>query len=175
MATKKGMGQMKRKILVVLGLVAFLGVGLTTYATAADEGTVNATVTASIIAITLDETDAAYGVVTVGSTGNVPSPSSFIATNAGTVNEDFNIKGANTANWTLVGTAPGTDEYQHRVSMDAFSSEQDLTDTFVTLVGATGVTPSGTETISMVLDAPSSTAITAEQTAPIVVQAVTAV
>ena len=167
------MGQMKRKILVVLGLVAFLGVGLTTYATADTEGVVNATVTASVIAITLDETDVAYGVVDVNTTDNAPTPAFFTATNAGSVNVDLNIKGADTDDWLLVQAATGTDEYRHRASSDAFGSEDDdLTTGFLSLTGATGITPTGTQVIHLLLDSPNSTAVATEQTALVTVQAV---
>ncbi len=162
---------MKRKILVVLGLVAFLGVGLTGYTTALEQDVINATVTVSIIAITFDEDTVAYGVVNVGSTDNEPSPAFFTATNTGSVAEDFNIKGADTAAWTLVQAATGTDEYRHRASTDAFvTQDDDLTTGFLGI--ATNVLASNTETIHLRLDAPAGTAVTAEQTAVVTVQAV---
>lgn len=158
---------MKRKLLAVLALALGLAVGLTGPAVADDEGTVTATVTAKVISIILDESEVAYGIVDLSSVDNVPEPGFFKATNNGSVDEDFTIKGADTANWTL-GTA-GADTYRHRVSSDAFSSEQDLTTSFAAFT--TGTVPAAFETVSLQLDAPTSSTSSAEQSALVVVLA----
>ena len=158
---------MKKKLLSIFAMVAFIAVGLAGPAVADDTGTVTATVTAKIISITLDESLVEYFVVDLSSVDNVPSPSSFKATNNGSVNEDFAIKGADTADWAL--GAAGADTYRHRASSDGFSTEQDLTTSFATFTGPTS--PAAFETVSLKLDAPTSSSTAAEQSAVVTVLA----
>ena len=159
---------MKRKILVVLGLVAFLGVGLTGYATADTEGTVNATVTAQQVAMSVTESLVEYGVLSVGDVDKVPNPAFFDATNDGNVPVDFVIRGFDTAAWTLAGSV-GADQYIHRFSINGGGSFAPLSETPTGLV--TGVTPTTTQTVHLNLDMPTSTAATASQDADVKVLA----
>ena len=161
------MGQMKRKILVVLGLVAFLGVGLTGYATADTDATVNATVTAQQVAMSVTESLVEYGVLNIGDTDQVPNPVSFDADNDGNVPVDFTIRGFNTADWTLAGTT-GADQYIHRFSTDGGSGFTALTTSTQTL---SSVAVSGSQTVHLNLDMPDSTAATATQNADVKVLA----
>ena len=161
------MGQMKRKILVVLGLVAFLGVGLTTYATADTEGTVNATVTAQQVAMSVDPGLVEYGVLSVGDVDKVPNPVSFAANNDGNVPVDFIIQGFDTAAWTLAGTA-GADIYVHRFATDGGTAFTALTTGTQTL---SSVAVSASQTVHLNLDMPTSTAASASQDADVKVLA----
>ena len=161
------MGQMKSKILVVLGLMAFLGVGLTGYATADTEGTVNATVTAQQVAMSVTESLVEYGVLNIGDTDQVPNPAFFAANNDGNVPVDFVIRGFDTAAWTLAGSV-GADQYIHRFATDGGTSFTALTTTPVTL---SSVAVSGSQTVHLNLDMPDSTAATASQNADVKVLA----
>ena len=113
-----------RRVLALVGVLAVIGAALAIPAFADTEGTVTATVTAGVVAISLSTTTAAYGTVALGSEDNAPTPSSFTVTNNGNVDADFGVKGANTANWTLgTGLPSGTDTYRHRASSNDFSTE----------------------------------------------------
>ena len=158
---------MKRKIAVVLGLVAFLGVGLTTYATADTEGNVNATVTAQQVAMSVTESLVEYGVLSVGDVDKVPNPAFFAANNDGNVPVDFVIRGFDTAAWTLEATV-GTDEYVHRFATDGGTSFTELTLSSQTL---SSVAVNGTQTVHLNLDMPDATAASASQDADVKVLA----
>lgn len=162
------MGQMKRKILVVLGLVAFLGVGLTGFATAATEGNVNATVTAQQVAMSVSPGSVDYSVLSVGDTNQVPNPVSFDADNDGNVPVDFVIRGFNTDVWTLAGTA-GEDLYVHRFSSTGSGGAFTALTTSPQTLSSIGV--SSSQTVHLNLDMPTSTAATASQDADVKVLA----
>lgn len=156
---------MKIRVLPLLALVVGVAVGLAGPAAADTEAMVTATVTVEQVAVSVSPTSVDYEVVDLGSTDNVPLPASFTATNDGNVDEDFAIKGADTADWMLVTTAPGTDEYKHRASSDGFSSEQALTTTYAGFTTATA--PASHETVSLKLDAPSDSTTFDEQSATV--------
>ncbi len=154
-------------IAVIAGVVA-LG-SSPALATHTPESTVSATVTPAVLSVSVTPSSVDYDVVEMSSTDNLPTPISFTATNNGSITEDIEIKGASTADWTLAATA-GADQYVHKASPDAFSTTITLTTLNQTL--AAGVTTSGTVTVSLKLDAPTSSTTAATQTAPVTVIAV---
>lgn len=68
------------------------------------------TVTAKNISISVSPANYNYGALALGTT--TETASTFTASNDGNVTENFFIRGANTANWTLA-TLPGTNQYEH--------------------------------------------------------------
>lgn len=158
-----------RRVLALVGVLAVIGAALAIPAFADTEGTVTATVTAGVVAISVSTTTVAYGTVEVGSSDNVPTPSTFTATNDGNVDANFGIKGAATTDWALVSGAPTDEEYRHKASPDAFTSTIILTADFQSLDSA--VTPTSSTTVSLRLDAPASTAASAEQSAQVIILA----
>ncbi len=94
-------------ILFVLGFVAGISVK------AADTASVTATVTAQNISVTVTDGTVAYGTISLSSSKDTTTSGtndSQTATNNGNVTENFNIKGQDSANWTLAATA-GPDQY----------------------------------------------------------------
>ena len=158
-----------RRVLALIAVVALVGAALAVPAFGDTEGTVTATVTAGVVAISNSTSTVAYGIVDLGSADNLPTPATFTATNDGNVDANFGIKGANTANWILVGTTPATDEYRHEASPDAFTTTIVLTTDSQSL--ATSVTPTNSTTVSLRLDAPASTAFDTEQFAQVIILA----
>ena len=133
------------------------------------ESTVSATVTPAVLSVTVTPNTVDYDVVELSSTDNLPTPETFTATNNGSITENIDIRGADTDNWTLEATA-GTDQYVHKASPDGFSSTITLTTSNQTL--GTNIATSGTVTVSLKLDAPTSSTTAATQTAPVTVIAV---
>lgn len=158
-----------RRVLALIAVVALVGAALAVPAFGDTEGTVTATVTAGVVAISNSTSTVAYGIVDLGSADNIPTPATFTATNDGNVDADFGIKGAATANWALVTGTPGDEEYRHEASPDAFSSTIILTTDFQSLDSA--VTPTSSTTVSLRLDAPASTAVDTEQSAQVIILA----
>ncbi len=155
-------------LLAVIAGVAALG-SSPALATHTPESIVSATVTPAVLSVSVTPDSVDYDVVEMNSTDNLPTPISFTATNNGSITEDIEIRGASTGDWTLAATA-GTDQYVHKASPDAFSTTITLTTSNQSL--AAGVTTSGTVTVSLKLDAPTSSTTAATQTAPVTVIAV---
>ena len=160
----------KRNVLIFAAAVALLLTLIPMSAYAQTDATVNATVTPGFVAVSVDPGIVAYGTVNLGSTGVLPAPGTFTATNDGTVSADFAIRGANTDNgWTLSSTV-GADQYIHRASNDAFVLQTIvLTTTAATL--QLGVAALGTSIVSLNMDVPDSSSSNLEQTAPVTIVA----
>ena len=155
-------------LVAVIAGVAALG-GSPALADHSVESIVNATVTPAVLSVTVTPNSVDYDVVELSSTENVPDPTTFTATNNGSITENIDIRGADTDDWTLEATA-GANQYVHRASPDAFSTTITLTTENQTL--DTGITVSSFVTVSLNLDAPTSSTTAAEQTAPVTVIAV---
>jgi len=156
-------------LLAVIAGVGALG-GSPALATHSLESTVSATVTPAVLSVTATPTSVDYDVVELTSADNIPTPSTFTATNNGSITENILIRGANTTNWALVSGVPATDQYRHEFSKDGFTTPVILTTSNQTL--QTSVAVNGTVTVSLRLDAPSASTTAATQTAPVTVIAV---
>lgn len=156
-------------LVAIVAAFAALG-GSPALASHTETATVNATVTPVVLSVIVSPTSVAYDPVELNSTGNVPTPGSFTATNNGNITENINIRGTDTAGWTLAGTA-GANQYVHKASKDAFGTQTVVLTT--TSQGLdTGVTVSSAVTVSLKLDAPTSTTTAATQDADVTVIAV---
>ncbi len=162
-----------RPQLILIAVIAgFAALGSSTaLATHTLESTVSATVTPAVLSVSVSPGIVDYDVVELGTADNLPTPTTFTATNNGSIVEDIDIRGADTANWTLVSGAPGTDEYRHEASKDGFTTPIILT-TSNQVLDDTGIAVDGTVTVSLRLDAPTASTTAATQTAPVTVIAV---
>ena len=156
-------------LIAVIAGVAALG-SSPALATHTGESTVSATVTPAVLSVTATPTSVDYDVVELTIQDNLPDPATFTATNNGSITENIEIRGANTADWTLVSTLPATDEYRHEASKDGFTTPIILTTSNQPL--DTGITASSFVTVSLRLDAPTASTTAATQTAPVTVIAV---
>ena len=156
-------------LIAVIAAVAALG-GSPALATHTETATVSATVTPVVLSVIVTPDILDYETVELTSTDNLPTPSSFTAKNNGNITEDFEIRGADTTNWTLVSTAPATDEYRHEFSKDGFTTPFILTTSNQGL--DTGIAVNGEVTVSLRLDAPTASTTAAQQTAAVTVIAV---
>jgi hypothetical protein len=147
---------------------------------AADTAAVTATVTAQNISVSVSDGTVSYGTMAV-STYQTTLPAGVndaqTATNNGNVTEDFNIKGQNSANWTLAGT-PGPDAYEHQFCNDTDNDcsnppttpYTDMTTNYTTL--DTGIPPSGTNLFQLRLGTPTVSTNFTAQSVDVTVQAV---
>jgi hypothetical protein len=107
-----------KKLLSSIALVALIGATVAMSAGADVTGSVGATVTADVIAITVLDGTVAYSTLAPGGTANtVTLVDTQIITNTGNVAEDFEIKGMDSADWTLE-TAADTNKYFHGYCKD---------------------------------------------------------
>ena len=126
--------------------------------------------TEPIISISISDGVVSYGTVPLGHyKDTIQLSDTQTATNDGNTTEDFNIEGANTANWTLAN-ASGTDQYVHQFSINGGSSWTDLTTSYQTLV--TGIAASGTKDFDLRIWLPSSTTYYTQQNPNVTIQAV---
>jgi hypothetical protein len=88
------------------------------------------------------------------------------------VTEDLNIRGQNSANWTLAGTA-GANQYAHKfciTTCDSSPTWTALTTSYQTL--QTSVAASGTKVFDLQILVPSSSATYTQESLTVTVQAV---
>lgn len=151
----------------LFGLVSFLEVK------AADTASVTATVTVQNISVTVADGTVAYGTLAVNASADTNPADTQTATNNGNVTENFNIKGQNSANWTLANIA-GADNYVHRFCTATCTTPPTnytaLTTSYQTL--AASVATSGTQTFDLVITTPTSSTNYTEQSVDVTVQAV---
>lgn len=154
----------------ILGLVGMV-VGVA--AQGATEGNVTATVTVQNISVAVTDGTVTYGTLTAGASQktNALSPvDTQTATNNGNVTETLNIRGTNSAAWTLAAAASGATNYKHEFSKDGFVTAG----TALTLVNqtlASGVAAGGNQTFDLQITTPPSAADFSPQSVNVIVQA----
>ncbi len=123
----------------------------------------------------------AYGTLAVNTSKDTTSGSlndTQTATNNGEAAEDFNIKGSNSASWTL-GASAGSEQYVHYFCTtgsgspdpcDASPTWTALTTSYQSL--ATNIAAAATKKFDLKLTTPTGTTATAQQTVDITIQAV---
>lgn len=165
---------MKKLVVTALSLVLVLPFIFASLTSAADTGTVTATVTLQNISVSItNNATFAYGTLAASSTKSTVELSSTItATNNGNIAEKFNISGANTTGcvWTLAGTI-GADQYKHEFSTTGTFPGTALTGSYQQL--AASVASSGTQNFDLRISVPSSSSCYTEATAVVTVQATT--
>lgn len=166
---------MKIKKPLLVGLSTFL-ITLAIFANvalAASTATVTATVTAQNISVSVSDGTIAYGTMAVNSSAGTNGSDTQTATNDGNITENLNIKGQNTAAWTLAATA-GANQYVHQFCKATCASAPTnytaLTTNYQTL--ATSVAASGTQTFDLYVTTPTSSASYTQQSVDVIVQAV---
>jgi hypothetical protein len=158
-----------RKLVLLLAAIGAL-MGILVLPTHADEKTVNATVTAKVIAVTVNTNSLVYGSLAVGTSDNVPNPTNVLVTNSGNVVEDFKIRGAAStpAGWTLTSTTPGADTYRHKFDTSGAGSFASFLSTSNAVL-FNDVAGAGSINAYFKLDMPSSSSSFAQQTLPIII------
>lgn len=125
-----------------------------------------------IVSVSVSNGVVSYGFIAPGSSKNTTSAdlnNTQTVTNNGTLAEDFNIKGQNSANWTLSGSA-GTNIYVHEFSTNSGSLWTALTTSYQTL--GSNIASSGTANLDLRLTVPTSSSSLSQQSVSIIIQAV---
>lgn len=141
---------------------------------AAETATVTATVTAQNVSVTVSDNSVTYGTMSLGaSKSTITLSDTQTATNAGNITSQLNIKGQNSAGWTLAGTA-GADQYVHKFCTSSCSTPPTnysaLTVNYQTL--SASLAASGTQNFDLELTVPTSTSTYTQQSVDVIVQAV---
>lgn len=170
---------MKRKYLVFFAIAALCFSAFSPFfvkmVRGADEGTVGATVTAVIYALTVDNASIAFGSVAQNSTKNTVDVGGETTTieNTGTVAEKLSIKAIDStggSGWTLAGTA-GSETYTLKTSLGVGSTGPftAVSTSYADLVANVGV--GGTQPFEVEIGTPTSTSETTEQSTTITILA----
>ncbi len=165
------------RIIVDILMLASLLVG--DVALAAGTATVAATVTLQNVSVTVADGSVSYGTLAANTTKTTLSGGLNdlqTATNAGNVNEDLNIKGQNSTDWTLAGSA-GVDQYIHKFCTATCGTEGTpgagftaLTTSYASL--GTTIAASGTKTFDLLINTPTSSTHFTSESVDVTVQAV---
>lgn len=166
---------MKLRVALIATFLVAIILSLVPGAKSATTSTVTATVTVQNISVSVSDGTITYGTLGTSSTQDTTSTGaddSQTATNDGNVTEDFNIKGQDSANWTLAATQ-STDQYFHKfctTDCDGTPTWTALTTSYQTL--ASSVSTSGTQIFDLQIGTPSSTSNYTQQSVDVTVQAV---
>jgi len=143
---------------------------------AAPTGTVTATVTTQNISVAVTDGTISYGVLGTNATRSTIAADLNdlqTATNDGNVAEDFNIRGQDSAGWTLTGAA-GVDQYVHRFCVATCGTPPTnftaLTTSYQLLSNSEVV--SGTQTFDLQINTPTTSTVSTQQSVDVTVQAV---
>lgn len=149
------------------GIVPLSGIAM-----AASSASVAATVTVQNVSVTVSPGTVAYGTLAVNSSSSTNPGSTQTVTNNGNVAEDITIKGQNSTNWTLGGTA-GVNQYVHKFCISTCGTPPTnytaLTTSYQAL--ATNIAASGTQTFDLDITTPTSSTSFTQQSVDVTVLA----
>lgn len=157
-------------------LYAVIVIALSAPGLAATTGNVAATVTTQNISVAISDGSVSYGTLAPSASRSTTAADlndTQTATNDGNVAEDFNLRGQNSANWTLAGTA-GADQYVHQFCVASCTTPPTnytaLTTNYQQI--ANSKAPAGTQLFDLRITTPSSSTVYTQQSVDVTVQAV---
>lgn len=156
------------------GGVAALLISLLSYslAWASSTATVSATVTVQNISVTVSSGTVTWGALASNTASSTHPAYTQVVTNAGNVAEDFTVKGQNSTNWTLAGTA-GSDQYVEKFCSTSCTSAPTgftaLTTSNQSL--ATNVAASGTADLDLYINTPNPSTVFTSQSVDVTITA----
>lgn len=135
----------------------------------------------SVVSVSVSDGNVSYGTLATGSSQDTTSgglDDTQTASNDGTTAEDFNIKGQDSANWTLAGS-PGADQYQQQFCTAGSGSPDpcDATPAWTTLSTSyqslgSNIAANSDKRFDLKLLMPTSSASKAQQSVDVTIQAV---
>ena len=159
---------MNKKIWTAIGASALLA-ATALPALAVEEDTVTATVTPQLIAVSILDGDVDYGFLGANASKDTLTPvDTQVISNDGNVAQDFDVKGQNSASWTLAATV-GAEQYKHE-----FSNSGSFPGTALTLTNqslATDVGTSSSTNLDLKITTPTSTTADVAQSVDVTVVA----
>lgn len=161
-----------RLVLTIITLIIFALALVIIPVHAADTAAVTATVTVQNISVSVDDGTVAYGTLALNTSAGTNATDTQTATNDGNVTVDFNIRGHDSADWTLENAA-GANQYSHRFCTTSCATPPTnytlLEEDYATL--ATDKTALSTQTFDLYISTPTSTSSHVEQNVNVTVQA----
>jgi hypothetical protein len=130
---------------------------------------------ATVVSVSVSDGAISYGTLSANSTKSTCTSElndAQIVTNNGNTNENFLIRGQNSANWTLA-TTTGSNQYVHKFlngACSTFSGGTALTTTDQSFV--TGISPNGTTTLNLQINTPSQSTVYTQQSVDVTITAV---
>ncbi len=127
------------------------------------------------VSVTVSDGAVAYGILQNNTSKNTCSTElndAQIVTNNGNITENFNIRGQNSANWTLASTT-ASDKYVHQFkngTCATFSGGTPLT--ISDQAFATGIAANGTTTLNLQITTPNPSTVYTQQSADVTITAV---
>lgn len=169
---------MKKLVLIVVALALAFDL-FPDSASAASTASVTATVTAQNISVSVADGTVSYGTLALDTSKSTLSGGvndQQTATNNGNVTEDFNIKGSNSASWTLDSVNTTADHYIHKFCTATCGTEGTPTNFTALTTGyaslGTSIAASGTKTFDLRITTPQTSSVYTSQSVDITVQAV---
>jgi|GEM_PF-2258819 len=129
----------------------------------------------TVVSVSVSDGKVAYGIIpadTSKSTCTSELNDAQTVTNDGNVTENFNIRGQNSANWTLASSA-GNDQYVHEFlngSCSTFSGGTALTNSDQSL--ATGISQNNSITLNLQIHTPTFSSVYTQQSVDVIITAV---
>jgi hypothetical protein len=134
-----------------------------------------AAATAAIISVSVSDGAIAYGTLAQNATRSTCTSElndAQTVTNDGNVTENFNIRGQNSANWTLAAAA-ASDQYVHKFATSTCSTWPGGTAlTISDQTFATGIAPSGTATLNFQINTPNPSTVYTSQSVDVTITAI---
>ena len=130
------------------------------------------TMATPVVSVSISDGTVSYGIMPVNTSKSTLAGelnNMQTATNDGNVTENFNIKGQNSANWTL-GDVTGNETYKQEFSINGGTSWTALTTSYQTL--ATAIAVNGNQTFDLRITTPTSTDYFTQQSVNVTIQAV---
>lgn len=162
-----------RTFFAYVGILGLVGILAGSVAFAATTASVTATVTVQNVSVSVAPGSVAYGTLGANTSAGTNPAQTQTLTNNGNVTEDFNIRGQNSASWTLAATS-GTDAYVHKFCTATCGTPPTnytaLTTSNQTL--ATGIAASGTQAFDLYITTPNPSTVFTQQSVDVVVTAV---
>jgi hypothetical protein len=159
-------------LLITTLCVLLILLSLTKITYASDTGTVTATVTAQNISLSVSSGTVTYGTLALNaSKSTITLSDTQTVSNDGNVAEDFNIKGSNSANWTLDSDNSTQDHYIHEFSVNSGSDWTALTTNDQSLAINVAAT-SGTADFDLQITTPQSSSVYTQQSVNVTVTAI---
>lgn len=154
-------------------ILALVGVTVYTNASAATTATVAATATVQNISVTVADGTVAYGTLASNASAGTYNADTQAVTNNGNITENINVRGTNSADWTLAAST-ASDQYVHRFCnascWNAPTGYTALTTSYQTL--ASNVTTSATTALELYITTPNPSTVFTQQSVDVTVQAV---
>jgi hypothetical protein len=166
---------MKKTLLSCVVSIITLFVVVANAAQASSSATVASTVTIQSVSVSVASGTVSYGTLATNTSKSTIASDlndTQTVTNNGNVNEEFDVQGQNSTNWTL-GSSPGADTYEEQFCKTTCTSPPTNFTALTTSnqVLATSVAALGTSSLDLRITTPTSSSVTTQQSVDVTILA----